>query len=333
MIIDVQRFIAREQLIWSELEEMLERFEERSVTGMKLEQLKRFHYLIERTSADLIQIRELVTQGELQHHLESLISCAYCEIQDMNTRRVRFRPLRWFIRTFPSVFRRHVCCFALSTALMLGGAVVGGCVIAFEPAAKEVILPFDHLMQSPSERVAEEESGPSSAEGLKGTFASQLMTHNTKVSIFTLGLGVTWGIGTVVLLFYNGVILGAVVADYLMAGEGAFLTGWLLPHGSIEIPAILIAGQAGLILAGTMIGGKGRNSLRVRLRAILPDLVTLIGGVAVMLVWAGVVESFFSQDHEPALPYALKIAVGCTELALLFSFLFLAGRRTKEVQD
>ena len=50
-------------------------------------------------------------------------------------------------------------------------------------------------------------------------------------------------------------------------------------------------------------------------------LATLIGGVAVMLVWAGFVEAFLSQYHEPVIPYWVKIAFGCTELAVLVWFL------------
>ena len=77
----------------------------------------------------------------------------------------------------------------------------------------------------------------------------------------------TWGIGTIIVLFYNGVILGAVAVDYIRAGQTKFLLGWLLPHGVIEIPAILIAGQAGLLLAAALIGRGNRDPLRKRLRA------------------------------------------------------------------
>ena len=63
-----------------------------------------------------------------------------------------------------------------------------------------------------------------------------------------------WGVGTIVMLFYNGVILGAVTVDYIRAGQTKFLAGWLLPHGAVEIPSILIAGQAGLVLALALIG-------------------------------------------------------------------------------
>jgi uncharacterized membrane protein SpoIIM required for sporulation len=153
------------------------------------------------------------------------------------------------------------------------------------------------------------------------------MTHNTKVAIFTLALGMTWGIGTLIMLFYNGVILGAVAIDYILAGETSFLLGWLLPHGAVEIPAILLAGQAGIVLAGALIGWGKPISLRNRLRKISSDLVTLIFGVALMLIWAGIIEAFFSQYHEPVMPYHIKIAFGVFELMILALFLGRAGRK------
>ena len=136
----------------------------------------------------------------------------------------------------------------------------------------------------------------------------------------------SWGIGTIMMLFYNGAVLGAVVWDYLMAGEAKFLVGWLLPHGAVEIPAILIAGQAGLILGRALIGWGTPLSVRFRLRSVLNDIVILIFGVAILLVWAGIVESFLSQYHEPVLPYWLKIGFGLTELVLLSLFLARSGK-------
>jgi uncharacterized membrane protein SpoIIM required for sporulation len=162
--------------------------------------------------------------------------------------------------------------------------------------------------------------------GQHSTFSAYLMTHNIRVSLFTLAFGMTAGLGTAVFLFYNGIILGAIATDYVAAGQTKFLLGWLLPHGSIEIPAILVAGQAGFVLGAALLGWRSRAALSVRLRAISHDLLTLIVGLGLMLVWAGLVEAFFSQFHEPVLPYSLKIAFGLLELALLFLYLARAGR-------
>jgi uncharacterized membrane protein SpoIIM required for sporulation len=175
--------------------------------------------------------------------------------------------------------------------------------------------------------VAEEEAAQKDRlAGRKAEFAGYLMTHNTQVTLFALALGMTWGVGTMILLFGNGVLLGAVVVDYVSAGETPFLLGWLLPHGIIEIPAIIVGAQAGLVLARAMLGREGGRPLGERLRSVADDVATLAAGAGLMLIWAGTMESYLSQYHEPAIPYALKIAVGLVEGGVLAVFFGLAGR-------
>ena len=53
----------------------------------------------------------------------------------------------------------------------------------------------------------------------------------------------------------------------------------------------------------------------------------LDAGLAMMLVWAGIMEAFFSQHHAPVLPYWFKVAVATAELVLLVIYLLLIGRR------
>lgn len=335
MIVDLQRFIANERPYWNELEQLLDRMEADAGYRLSLQQLQLFHQLYERTSAGLAKITTFSSEPETRRYLENLVSRAYSEIHETREKQRRFFPLQWFFHTWPQTFRRHVRAFYLSLAITIAGCLFGGLAIAFDPDAKPVLMPFSHLLQDPAKRVAEEEkSTEDRLSGAKTSFSAQLMTHNTKVSIFTMALGMTWGFGTILMLFYNGVILGAVAVDYIHAGQTKFLLGWLMPHGVIEIPAILIAGQAGLLLAWALIGRGSRVPLRTRLRETSPDIVTLIGGVGLMLIWAGFIEAFLSQYHEPVIPYAAKIAFGCVELFLLCLFLSKSGQKssTFEVQ-
>jgi uncharacterized membrane protein SpoIIM required for sporulation len=330
VIIDLQKFIATGRPFWTELEAMLARLEAEPDLRMPLGQLQLFHQLYERTAADLAKITTFSSEPETRRYLENLVARAYGEIHETRDRQRRIFPLKWFFQTLPQTFRRHVRAFYLSVAITLAGCAFGGLAIAFDPDAKPVLMPFGHLLQDPAKRVAEEEKATNDRlAGHKTEFSAELMTHNTKVSIFTLALGMTWGVGTIIMLFYNGVILGAVAVDYIHAGQTKFLMGWLMPHGVIEIPAILIAGQAGLLLAMALIGRGTRAPLKARLREISGDLATLIGGVGVMLVWAGFVEAFLSQYHEPVIPYEVKIAFGFAELILLFLFLAKSGADKK----
>lgn len=331
MILDLERFLAAERPYWSELEALLNSAENEGGAAMSLEQVQRFHYLYQRASADLVKMNTFSFEHETLGYLETLVARAYSEVHETRERAHRLAPLHWFLVTFPRTFRRHLSAFGLSLAVTLAGCLFGVLMLTLDPDSKSVLLPFEHLQQRPSERVAKEEAAPDNhLEGHKATFSAALMANNTRVSIMAMGFGASWGIGTTVELFYNGVILGAVVLDYVADGQARFLAGWLLPHGAVEIPAILLAGQAGFVLAGALIGWRKRLTLRQRLRHIAPDLMTLIFGVALLLVWAGFIEAFLSQYHEPVLPYEAKIAFGCVELCLLGWFLGRCGSTRKE---
>jgi uncharacterized membrane protein SpoIIM required for sporulation len=336
MIIDLQKFVQSERATWAALERSLGRMESASAKVMTVVELQEFHLLYERTAADLAKLNTFSAEPETRRYLEALVARAYGEIHETRGKRQRLRPLYWFFQTLPQTFRRHWRAFAVSVGITLVGALFGACAIAFDPETKPVLMPFDHLLQSPSQRVAQEErlrggdTDPADRlSGNKSSFSAELMTHNTRVSVFTMALGVSYGLGTTIVLFSNGIMIGSIAVDYVRDGQTKFLLGWLLPHGAIEIPAILIAGQAGLVLAFAMIGWGRRVPLSVRLRGISSDLVTLIAGVAVLLVWAGFIEAFLSQYHEPVIPYELKIAFGMIELILLTLFLARSGRQTE----
>jgi len=332
VIIDLQRFLADEQPIWAELESVLNRFDENPAHRLSLDDAKRLHYLYQRTSADLGKLATFNSEPQLRRHLETLVARAYGEIHETRAEPHRLAPLRWFFGSFPRAFRKHTRAFGLSVAVTVVGCVFGAMALLFDPSAKAVLMPFPHLQADPAKRVAQEEKNADHdpLRGDKTPFSAYLMTHNTRVAIFVMALGMTWGVGTLLVLFSNGVMLGAVAADYIAAGQTKFLLGWLLPHGVIEIPAVLIAGQAGFLLASALIGWRNRQPFATRLRACAPDLVTLIGGAAVMLVWAGCVEAFLSQYHEPVIPYAAKITFGLVELTLLAVFLARSGKQNED---
>jgi uncharacterized membrane protein SpoIIM required for sporulation len=330
MIIDLQRFIEKSRPAWMELESMLARVESDN-RPMSVKEMERFHELYELAAADLARLTTFASEPETRSYLESLIARAYGEIHETRDKQRRIFPLKWLFQTLPQAFRRHIGAFYLSLAITLAGCAFGGMATYFDPESRHVTMPFGLDSLRPTDRVKEEESRTvDRLAGNKSTFSAALMTNNIRVSITTLAFGATWGIGTILLLFYNGIILGAVAVDYVSDGQTRFLLGWLMPHGVIEIPAILVAGQAGLVLALAFIGWGDRAALGKRLRHVSRDVVTLSIGFALMLIWAGFVESFLSQYHEPIIPYSAKIAFGTVELVLLVLFFARSGANAKQ---
>jgi uncharacterized membrane protein SpoIIM required for sporulation len=329
MIIDIDKFILGERPYWDELEQMTQQLGGKIKGGLSLEEARRYHYLYERASSDLASVATFTADSETRRYLERLVATAYGDIHEARQRIRRPRIWKWLSQTLPRTFRAEISSFWMACGITLVAAFIGGMLLMVDSGAREVLLPYSHLRISPRERVDQEEIQSAQRDHMAGRKAqgtAWYIVHNTRVSFATMAMGISWGIGTIAMLFINGVLLGAVFVDYIAGGEGLFVFAWLLPHGSVEIPAILIAGQAGLVLGRAMIGWGTRDALGERLRKVSPVLVTLCGAISLLLIWAGVLEANLSQYHEPALPYWLKISIGAAQLTALITYLTFAGR-------
>lgn len=136
-------------------------------------------------------------------------------------------------------------------------------------------------------------SGGESAGALP-SFASSLFVHNTTIALYAFSLGFFMGLPTALLLFANGLTLGAFLALYASRGLLLPLLGWLLPHGIPEISAVVIAGAAGLSLGRAFLW-PGDFTVREAVRRAGIKAVPLVLGFVLLLAVAGVVEGIFRQ--------------------------------------
>lgn len=331
MILNLERFKAHARPRWESLESLLATVEGRpdhTLSSSEAEQLQELYSLV---GADLNRVTHGALAPDLRQYLERLVARAYTELYYERPMRSEFwQPRRWLriFTAFPEAFRRQSRYFALALLITIVGCALGGFAVRYDPAAVDVLLPADYL-RNPGRRVQEEEHGSvrrMNSVQTEAAFSSQLIRHNIEVALLAAALGVTFGIGTALLLFENGVLLGAVAVRYTQQGFGLFMTAWLLPHGVFEIPSILIAGQAGFYLARLLLRRREDRNMR----QAISEWLVLVAGLAMMLVWAGIMEAFFSQRHQPELPYAFKVAVGAAELLLLSGYLLLIGKRHSE---
>ncbi len=328
MIVDVQAFVRAERPYWDELKQMLDGMAMSRDGKLGYEEVKRFRYLYDRAAADLAKMRSFSLRPDYYAELEQLVARAYGEMHRHHRKRNRVSVRNWFAKEFPQSFRRQFRAFVMAVFAMFMGVLLGAGALAFDPNSRYTTMAFGHDQMTPTERVEQERvMAGRHLDDEKGGFSAMLMTHNIRVSLMTLALGLSYGIGSVITLFYNGVILGSITLDYVLDGQAVFLLAWLLPHGSVEIPAILLAGQGAFVLASALIGKGNRLDLGQRLAACRGDLLNLIIGLAILLVWAGIVEAFISQYHDPVLPAWLKITMGSLQLGGLVAYLAFAGRK------
>ena len=328
MILDLERFQLQARPRWSSLESLLALLESRPDHRLNPAESEQLQELYAQVATDLNRVTHGALAPELRQYLERLVARTYAELYYAPpTRSEIWQPRRWLkiFVAFPETFRRHSRYFALAVLITLLGCALGGLAVRYDSSSVDVLLPANYL-HNPGERVHEEEQGTGrelhSAQ-VEAAFSAELIKHNIEVALLAAALGVTFGVGTALLLFENGVMLGAVAVRYTQQGFGLFLSAWLLPHGVFEIPSILIAGQAGFYLSRLLLRRREDRNVRHSIN----EWLVLIAGLAMMLVWAGLMEAFFSQHHAPVLPYGIKVAVGVAELALLTIYLLLIGQR------
>ncbi len=328
MILDLERFQAQARPRWSKLEALLGALEGRPDRRLNPSEAEQLQELYAQTAADLNRVTHGALVPELRQYLERLVARAYAELYYAPpTRSEVWQPRRWLriFTAFPEAFRRQSRYFVLAVLITVLGCALGGLAVRYDPASVDVLLPADYL-RNPGQRVHAEEKGQSrhmDSAQVEAMFSAELIRHNIQVALLAAALGVTFGIGTALLLFENGVLLGAVAVRYTQQGFGVFAAAWLLPHGVFEIPSILIAGQAGFYLARLLLRRREERNTRQS----MSEWLVLVAGLAMMLVWAGIMEAFFSQKHAPVLPYGFKVTVGAAELVLLTIYLLLIGRR------
>jgi uncharacterized membrane protein SpoIIM required for sporulation len=149
-----------------------------------------------------------------------------------------------------------------------------------------------------------------------------IISNNIQVTLLAFGFGLTAGIGTSVLLIFNGIHLGSVAGWMTLHGKDRALWGWIMPHGATELLAICLAGAAGYILASAIIA-PGQLRRATALKQAGGQALTIELGCMVMLVIAGLIEGFVSPS---AIDYASRIGVLLASVAFWAVYFFGAGR-------
>jgi uncharacterized membrane protein SpoIIM required for sporulation len=318
---DLDTLIRRRTSDWERLGVLLDQLES-GVPGDR-QLLAELMALYRRAAEDLSRARTMTVNPEVLTRLNHLVGRAYRVVHGNRRRTMRWSALvEFYTIDLPAALvhcRRHLGGAAL---LLLLGALAGFVVVRSDPTAIHELIPEQFLSEDVGERIAHIEDQPERIQDTVAatTFAASLYTHNIQVAFLAFALGALTILGGWWLLLTNGVILGAVAAQYIGAGETTFFTAWVGPHGALELPAIAVAAAAGLRLGPALLlpGDSGRTRA---LRSAMPDACRLLGGAVTMLVFAGMIEGSFSQFSSKTVPYAVKIAVALLLLSAVLPYL------------
>jgi uncharacterized membrane protein SpoIIM required for sporulation len=224
---------------------------------------------------------------------------------------------RFFTTTFPAAVWHCRRAVGVSALLLFVPAAGAGVWLANSPRALEATGPravreayvnrqFEHYYSSE----------PAAA------FASHVFWNNFRVGLLAFASGIAFCVLTAYLLVTNGGNLGMAAGLFAAVGQQPKFWGLILPHGLLELTAVVIAGAAGLRLGWSLIDPGDRT----RSQALAEEgrrAVALALGLVLAFGVAGMIEGFVTGS---GLPTSVRVGVGVAAETAFLAYLLVQGR-------
>lgn len=295
-----EQFIQINSSTWKELESYFSIINKKGIKSLPSSEVRKFLHIFRLSSHHLAYARTHYPKSNLTVYLNSLVGKSHSHVYAVK----KISPgsfFRYIYFDFPKLLKENRL-FILSSF----GFFILGCIISMVMVLVNVNNAGFFLPPEVTENIKAGKMG--GGEWNYPLMSSTIMVNNISVSLRAFVFGITLGLGTIYVLFQNGALLGALTALVYMYGDPTGYWSLILPHGVIELSAIFISGAAGLIIAKSILL-PGEYSRKHSLISGVKKAVSLIMGVVVMLVIAGIIEGFFTPLDIPAASKLIFAAV------------------------
>jgi uncharacterized membrane protein SpoIIM required for sporulation len=157
--------------------------------------------------------------------------------------------------------------------------------------------------------------------------SSQIFTNNIRVTFMAFAGGIALGLGSALVLLYNGAFLGIIAGLASASGNGKLLAQFVIAHGVLELSCIVVGGTAGLRLGLALIS----PGYRPRSEVLIEEgrrTVEIVLGTMPWLVVAGLVEGFITPA---ALGFGVVLPVGLGLGAIFWGLVIWRGHFRREL--
>jgi uncharacterized membrane protein SpoIIM required for sporulation len=317
--VNATRFRQAHEEDWTRLEQIVTRMEKRSIRALGDDDLLALPALYRTTLSSLSVARDTSLDRGLITYLERLCTRAYFQIYGVQTPASR-QLANFFVSAWPeavrSLWRETLFCVALT----FGAALLAYLLIRSDPSWYYSIIPQAMAggRDPSSSAAALRETLYAKHDDWLGVFATFLFTHNAQIAIFAFALGFAFAVPSVLLILYNGLMLGAFFALFDARGLGPNVAAWLMIHGTTEIFAICLAGGAGIRI-GMAIAFPGPASRMDSAAEAGRKAAIAMCGTVVMLAVAGLLEGVGRQTINAD---GLRMLIGLAALAAWVTYFY-----------
>jgi uncharacterized membrane protein SpoIIM required for sporulation len=310
---NIQRWISRREPNWQRLDTLLRQVEKKGIKSLRAAEIRELASLYRSVAADLARAQTQKIGNTLTQSLHFLTTRAYTQIYQGSRRQEWQAVVEFYSWRLPAVVQQTFLYIAAATATFLLGALVAWWYAWQDPTFISLLVPESLISQVRDDH----KLWMGSIVGIEPLASSNITINNLSVSFGAIAGGMTAGIYTAFLLWFNGLLIGALAT--LVGQNNLAYPFWafVFPHGSLELPAIFFAGGAGFLLARAILfPGKYRRRDALKFYGSLA--VQLLFGIVPMLIIAGTIEGFFSPN--PSVPNPFKYLVGMSLFVLFVAY-------------
>jgi uncharacterized membrane protein SpoIIM required for sporulation len=322
--VEEREFVAGSKGVWERLAVAVEDAREHGVRRLSAPALKQMHEDYRHAAADLAYAQTHYTSTETVAYLNRLVAFAHGELYGTPPRRLA-AVWRFLATGYPQLVRKHWRTLAISGGIFTVAMALGFTLAFVNYPVARLLLPAQYR-DTIADSIARGGNSGSNEQmvSFAPVFSAYITSNNIQVSLMAFAGGITFGALTAYALTMNGLLLGAMAGMFAKAGGSLGFWALIVPHGALELPAIILAGAAGLVLARALLF-PGDLTRTDALRTNSGDAVRLVIGAVPLLIIAGIIEAFLTPRG--GIDPTMKIAFGGVVFLLLVAYVALPGRK------
>jgi uncharacterized membrane protein SpoIIM required for sporulation len=311
-----EKFVQSKKGQWEKLHQILLTLNTKGFSSLAPEEISVFPRLYRLTCADLAEAKTLRLSPDVLDYLNQLVGQAHKFLYS-------FPPLKkkelkdFFLEKLPGIMLKNWVFLLLASFLFFGSYGTAYVIVSTNPSVAELIVPRSTLSQmEESYREAIDEERALSAKNFMVSFYIQ---NNISIAFASFALGVLLGVGTIYILIYNGIVLGAITGYIFALGYGKNFIHFVTGHSVAELTGLILAGAAGLALGFSIIKAT-RYYRREWLGLQRRNIFTLVAAAGILIFIAAMIEGLLSPS---LVPYRYKAGAAILTALFIIGYFFI----------